>query len=161
MDLIALDPGNDAGVTLFRDGVLRFTTCTSYAMRNAALVAISAGARPGATLAYERPVVYRPGDSKADPQNIVTLAITLGRWLSAIETAQLHAVKLQSFEPFTWKRNVPKEACEVRARRALSPAEIQIVEKCLEKTAPSKRHNAWDSIGLGLVALNRLRPGLV
>ena len=172
MYTIALDPGNDAGFAIFSaDKRLMFATVADFKDRERMprkggySVCGALGLIPHRTpvqIVYERPVVRRPGDSPASPESIVTLSITLGKWLGYIET-RLEAYPLQLF-PFTpeaWKRNIPKEVCEHRARSILDPREVELADGDLGRLAPSIRHNGWDAIALGLVGLNRAKPGVL
>ena len=55
--------------------------------------------------------------------------------------------------PEMWKRQVPKDVCQIRALRELSVAEVSSLR--------DRGHDTWDAVGIGLVFLKRLGPGLV
>jgi hypothetical protein len=60
----------------------------------------------------------------------------------------------------TWKGSAPKHVTEARARAALSPAELAIVEAELARHRGGLGHNLWDAVGIGLHATGRYRlPG--
>lgn len=101
------------------------------------------------TLVIERPQVYRAGKSKGDPNDLVDVAIAVGRWIGTYPDADRIL-----YTPDEWKGQVPKAVCHARARAALSVEELARVP-ALPKTRGLP--DMWDAIALGLVHLGRLR----
>lgn len=93
----------------------------------------------------ERPQVYRQAQQKGDPNDLITLAIQLGRYVERLEAA---GTKTALVLPSAWKGQVPKDVHHRRIVAKLSPAEASRVASRLERVAESKRHNVLDAVGL-------------
>lgn len=126
--LLAIDPGKKPGWATFDDRAM-LLDCSSD-MRDAPWQRFD-------VLVIERPEVYR--DSKADPNNIVTLALNAGRW---IERALMRGCSVFAPLPKQWKGQVPKEIHNQRTLAALSPSE----ERLLRSSVTS---DMLDAVGLG------------
>lgn len=137
MRTLAIDPGRDNGWSIYSDRWL---------------VDCGLGDPPLGIYSFivaERPQIYERGD--VDPNDIVTLAIRLGRQLGRFPESPIGLVL-----PAKWKGQVPKPIHNRRVLDALSPAEEKVYLAC--GVSESKRHNVIDAIGLGKWALtNRHR----
>lgn len=150
---LSIDPGtrSTGWATWYDDNTLEAAGCGPF---DSAL--IFARAMRGVHLVLEVPHAVR-GDARAD--NIITLAFAAGRLAGAHGGHQSH------LRPEEWKRQLPKP------KRASDP--YIVWERCKAELAenereriewPGSKRDRWDvadAIGLGLVALGRLRPGLV
>lgn len=85
--------------------------------------------------------------SPVPPQDILTLAKGAHRLAGRYDTL---GVVVHFVVPFKWKGQVPKEIHHARVWAVLSDAEKEIVNKAVRGVAPSKRHNVFDAIGIGL-----------
>lgn len=105
-------------------------------------------------LVIECPQVYKASHQvghkvHVDPMDIVDLAACVG----AIVT-QLAYPATKVYLPKEWKGQVPKEICHARAIKALSQAELQIVNEGLP--IESLAHNTLDAVALFLKHVGRV-----
>lgn len=129
--LIAIDPGKVTGAALFRDGLLVQTATDD---------GDAPGENSGELPADCEIVAERPhaGYGKASVEDLITLAIRLGRVLGS------HPAKLVT--PVQWKGNMTKAATQARIRKVLAPAELaRVIDD----------HNVFDAVGIGLWRLGR------
>lgn len=94
----------------------------------------------------ERPQVYRAGKSKGDPNDLITLAIRVGRYQERLEVA---GVRVELFLPTTWKGQIDKERHHAQVNARLAENERGIVER-VAKAAGARGYddNVWDAIAL-------------
>lgn len=134
---LAIDPGVDTGWALFEE-------------RDGALVRCGVGDPPwtahllGAVI--EKPQVYRAAKSKGDPNDLITLAIRVGRY---VEKLAMRGIACNLVTPVEWKGQVPKEIHHRRVLGVLSLNETEIVQSAYKGMPVSIRHNMLDAIGLG------------
>jgi hypothetical protein len=93
----------------------------------------------------ERPQIYRAGKSKGDPNDLITLAIQLGRYVDRLERA---GVVCRLVTPTSWKGQVPKDIHHKRIEGSLSPRDARAVLDGLDGIPSGKQHNVLDAIGL-------------
>lgn len=144
-DLISVDPGvNNCGIATFNKGVLNFAI-----LKPTAKLLLNLKMAPAAYLnipcVIEVPQIYRASRSKGDPNDLLNLAIVVGRIYERCEGATL-------IKPRTWKGTVKKE---VMLKRILSKLSQEELDK-LPKLCKSQLHNVIDAVGIGLHALGRL-----
>jgi hypothetical protein len=94
----------------------------------------------------ERPQVYRASKSKGDPNDLITLAIRVGRYYERLEKA---GVRVHLVLPTTWKGQVPKTIHHERIAGSMPATEVEIVRRVEKKIGKLKCENVWDAIGLG------------
>jgi len=150
--IISIDPGISAGIAfwlpngrLIRAGLLRGGLSRDRAD----------GAWPGhpctwaaiTNVVVERPQIYR--HSKADPNDLITLAMAAGELIGRILAEHPGSEVLECL-PATWKGQVPKDIMVERIKKGLSEAEHKRV---ILPTAASLAHNVWDAVGIGLYHL--------
>jgi hypothetical protein len=93
----------------------------------------------------ESPVIYPR--SKADPNDVLKLALKAGRWAGIYETL----VVVQHFvKPADWKGQLSKDICHARMWARISEAEKEIVDLGVRKLSASKRHNVLDAVAFGV-----------
>lgn len=143
--LATCDPGRDAGVARFEDGVLVWCglNCWPYKVLSDRLV-------------IEIPNAHEKRKRKVDPQDLITLAIRAGRWIERIP----HDSLTQKF-PSEWKGGVPKEMHNGLVLQALTPGErATFAFYCQKQKIPKgKLNNVVDAIGIGLEDLGRIGRG--
>lgn len=145
--LANIDPGADAGLSWFDCG--RLIWC--------ALNDVPPWCR---TVRADRLVVEIPNanekrkNKNTNPQSLITLAITAGRWIERIPHVTLHMQFAAE-----WKAGVPKEQHNGRVLAALSQSELIVLADCCARVPVSKRHNVIDAIGIGLEDLGRIERG--
>lgn len=163
--LFVLDPGANApAVAVFRDGVLlgaeRAKVHRSWARLDpgARVVRVAEAcwdllaAWTPDEVAYEHPKVYPGSRGKADPADLILLALQAGAFLSKYPRAQI-----TKYFPSEWIGGVPKSKTgdpreSARGKRIwgrLTPAEQGVLELS---------HDAFDACGIGLHHLGRLAP---
>jgi hypothetical protein len=146
--------------------------CTGLAVGVNGRIVEAAAANPdgkGFDLAHVLSMVAQPGDElraiveipdrlkrlpsgKTVPiRNIVTLSITIGRWVERAVDAGCSIVQVV---PQAWKGRLRKDAMTERIRGRLSPDELALLAAL--ELPPSKEHNVLDAIGLVLWASGRL-----
>jgi hypothetical protein len=133
--LVAVDPGIHAGVALFRDGVLVYSHKESEPH-----VLVSDAID---VLIIERPVFQHARMS--NPDNVVALAINVGRWLQTHDWAK----RVELVKPGVWKGNVSKEITKQRVRQLLTEKERWAWD--------DSSHDVTDAVALGLWYLGRYR----
>jgi hypothetical protein len=142
----AVDPGADQGVSCWVSGKL-FYACLGFPRVTIAC----------ASLVIERPQIYSPKVSKADPDDIITLAMRAGKAVQYFLDRGLNESNVLEVKPATWKGQVKKEVHHARILKALLHEEVLLLTAFLEPVAKAKRHNVLDAVGLGLWALGRIR----
>lgn len=135
--LIAIDPGKTTGWALFMGGKL----CVAAPSVQSASIA-----GPFEVI-IELPRIY-PGGGKGDPNDIVDLAVLVGKFAERYKSGTVHLVT-----PRQWKGNVPKKIHQPRILKKLSPEELAVMPK--RPRAKDYDHNMVDAVGLGLFHLGR------
>jgi hypothetical protein len=138
--LITVDPGQSVGVATWNGRQLWGCGSGSYPINPT----------KGDIVWIESQVIYP--HSKADPNDILTLAREAGRVAGRCEAfgAEVFWVK-----PSDWKGQLPKEIQHRRVWAALTEAEQATLTQACRGMAPSKRHNVLDAVGIGLWVLKR------
>lgn len=97
-------------------------------------------------LVIEVPQIYARSKSKGDPNDLIDLAVMVGRIISICD------ISYTLYRPREWKGQVPKDVMVSRIKGKLSKKELERI------TLPAKtlQHNVFDAIGIGLKYLNRL-----
>lgn len=91
----------------------------------------------------ELPQVYRAARSKGDPNDLIRLAVLVGRLQ---QLAEVSGSEVTLVQPAAWKGQVPKD---VHHKRLMGRLCFEEQEK-LEGIHKTYRHNALDAVGLGL-----------
>lgn len=130
--ILAIDPGVDTGWCIVERGAV--VDCGLGAGWGSAPVAI-----------LERPQIYRQEQQKGDPNDLITLAIQLGRYVERLEAS---GTKTALVLPRTWKGQVPKDVHHRRIVAKLTPTEAALVASRLTRVSESKQHNVLDAVGL-------------
>lgn len=94
----------------------------------------------------EQPQVYRASKSKGDPNNLITLAIRVGRYEERLSAA---GVQCQLVLPTTWKGQINKHSHHLRTAASLTRDELQIVTAVAK--SPEVRgysEDVWDAVAL-------------
>ncbi len=137
MALIAIDPGKVTGIAVFQVGLLfRATVCSL----KEALLFIEQGKSGDCII--EVPQVYPGQQQKGDQNDLINLAVVVGRYA---EQATACGFRVMLVKPREWKGQLPKDVCWQRVRETLSTIELAR----MDKVPKSKAHNMHDAIGLG------------
>jgi hypothetical protein len=107
-------------------------------------------------LVIEKPQIYRASKSKADPNDLITLAIQVGRYVERARHAGMTATLVT---PAEWKGQVPKDVIVPRILAALNEGERAIATRVSLGIAKGKVHNMVEAIGIGLHACGRMGRG--
>ena len=139
-DLVAIDPGERAGIAYFHGGELLLAEApqASRPMQEPREKVKQA--------VLEVPFKY-PRDN-IDPNRLITLAVTAGRLLGRFEAKGVLFV-----HPRQWKGQRPKNVDIRYTYKLLSPNEQKVVDKAT--TLKTERHNVLDAVGIGLWKLGR------
>ncbi len=140
--LIAIDPGDFAGVALFEGELLARVEFVVGAAR----VGWKWEGPPHCDVVCEVPQKYV--GSNAEMQSLLTLAVTAGYLIGAV---QPKSIKLCF--PRDWKGQRPKDVDNAYTLKLLTDQERQILE--VSGIPRSQLHNVIDAIGIGLWALKR------
>jgi len=153
--LVAIDPGaRSVGIAVFEYAEL-YSTRWLEAPNVTALIDLIGPLSSVDVVAVEVPQVYPGSRSLAPAGDLISVAFTAGA-----VAATCRAPNWLTFAPARWKGNAPKEAIRKRILSTLSPSEISTLNAQLTLIAPSKQHNAFDAVGIGLYALNRVARGI-
>lgn len=141
-EILAIDPGVSTGWARIVDGQL---------------VACGLGDPPVTRscpkVIIERPQVYRGRASKGDPNDLITLAIQVGRYTERFGGAE-HVL------PHTWKGSVDADVLCRRVLASLTPEEQAVFDRCTASVAKSKLHNVIDAVGIGKWSVKRTRAAV-
>lgn len=141
-DLIAIDPGEYAGVALFLDDQLAETQLVV----NAPYRGWVWPGPYGIPVVCEVPQKYT--GSPVDMKNLLTLAFTAGYLVSSMQPSKLTRVF-----PREWKGQRPKNVDNKWTLRLLSDQERHILE--VSNIPKAKMDNVLDAVGIGLWQLGR------
>lgn len=149
MTTLGIDPGRDQGWALLdENGVL-----VDCGLGDVPAVAFCTKPK----VVIERPQIYKGRMSKADPNDIITLAIRVGK---ATERCEARGCTVEHILPHTWKGSVDAEILCRRIRESLPQSERHILSGKLSGVAESKHHNVIDAIGLAKWSRKRARAGV-
>ena len=140
--LIAIDPGDFAGVALFEDELLKRVEFVVGAAR----VGWKWEGPSHCDVVCEVPQKYV--GSNAEMQSLLTLAVTAGYLIGAVQPSTV-----RTCFPRDWKGQRPKKVDNAYTLKLLTDQERQILEG--SDIPASQRHNVIDAIGIGLWALRR------
>lgn len=150
--LVAIDPGVKAcGVAVFDSGRLTLalhqevTPATTFTRQNWCFFA-------GGHVVIEMPRIYPGSRQKGDQNDLMRLAVVVGR---LYEAALAAGSTVELVEPRAWKGTLDGDAMVERIKGRLPIGESSQV---FLPTAASLQHNVWDAIGIGLKKLGRLDP---
>ena len=135
--LLAIDPGESSGLAWFDRGVLVSAYATTIEQADGLPVV-------PLDVVIEIPQIYP--HSKSNPNDILRLAITAGRWIERVRGARIREVL-----PRAWKGQTPKPICHDRAFSRLAPSEAHVWRGIVGKGSADVR----DAVSLGLWALGR------
>lgn len=131
--LLSIDPGAHPGFAVF-DRDTTMVACFTDVKR--------IGQYRYETVVIERPMIYPR--SHARPNDIVTLAISAGRY-----AALANCANEVWYQPRQWKGQVEKKIIQSRILRTLWPEELVRLGDA--------DHNVFDAVGIGLFHLKRLK----
>lgn len=146
MSVLAIDPGLDTGWAFLDDA--------------GKLVHCGLGDPPdskGHHVVIERPQIYRGRSSKGNPNDLITLAIQVGRYT---ERVVAQGSKYEHVLPHDWKGSVDSEILCHRVAACLAPCELELLYRVLaplarkpmtqEHLTAGKRHNVIDAVGIAM-----------
>lgn len=110
----------------------------------------AAGHTPSVVV-IELPQVYLQRRWKGDPNDLIRLAVVVGR----IRQALSFVVEPELVRPHAWKGSRPKRICHALTRSLLSTEERLVLDGC--GVPVSLKHNVVDAVGIGLWRCGR-RP---
>lgn len=151
MNVIAIDPGECTGIALFQGNTLLQASALPHRHALRYVQGLITGSPYPVKLVGERPQVYASGKSKADPNDLITLALKLGAYFGLADMLDVERVELA---PADWKRQLPKHVAALRIKARLTPAECDAVRN-LNVLPKTTLHNAIDAIGIGLHFVGR------
>jgi hypothetical protein len=142
--LVAIDPGKTTGVAVFLGDVLHLAmVCDEeQCLMHIENYAPVRQGKPAGDCIIEVPQVYPGQQQKGDQNDLIKLAVMVGRYADRA-TACGFCIKL--VKPREWKGQLPKDVCWKRVRETLTSFELTK----LAKLPKSRAHNMHDAIGLG------------
>jgi hypothetical protein len=157
--LLAIDPGRDTGWCFL--GNLGEPYVARCGLGDPPVEFLA----PGDLVIIERPQVYRDRSSKGDPNDLITLAIQVGRYTERCEAL---GAKVEHVLPREWKGTVDPDVLCHRVTRALSESERELLYTALaplarkpmttEHLTSGKRHNVIDAVGIAKWAVSGRLP---
>jgi hypothetical protein len=156
MALIAIDPGKVTGFAVFagstrplpplwangREGdLVSATACTE---EQCLMYIENEGSqrKPAGDCLIEVPQVYPGQQQKGDQNDLIKLAVMVGRYA---DRATACGFRVTLYKPREWKGQLPKDVCWRRVRDSLTSDELSV----MAKLPKSRAHNMHDAIGLG------------
>lgn len=136
--MVSIDPGVRASGQAFWEG------------KKLVYVAYDAPSGPSdySPLIIEKPQVYQGRAQKGNPNDLIDLAVEVGRIIGISEVA------FETVLPRQWKGAVKKEIMLKRILSKLDDDELLVIKNC--GVSNSKAHNIIDAVGIGLWKLGRL-----
>lgn len=154
--LLAIDPGVDTGWARLDKGKLVEAGLGCPRLQRF---------HPVSKVVIERPQIYQGRSSRANPNDLITLAIMVGRYTEVFADRGVEEIL-----PHTWKGTVDPDILCRRVWASLSPSEQVLLGQVLAPLArkpfdaanltAGKRHNVLDAVGLAKWSLNRARAGV-
>ena len=144
VELISIDPGKNhfAYAKWARNKLL---SCGRSAVTTEVFRGLQFGSMD--CVVIEVPQIYSQRKWKGDPNDLVDVAVTVGRLAQASGDGRFELVR-----PRAWKGTVEKEVHQMRIRKELSPSERALLGPLTKKDA----RDVLDAIGIGLWKLGRL-----
>lgn len=139
--LIAIDPGVSTGAAVFRGGELALCWVGDPRFFGVGHMVI------------ECPQAYAPRLSKGDPNDLIKLAVRVGRYVEAFE---LQTIPTEMVLPNEWKGQIDKEIHHRRAEKRVSPNELEIWAHAKKGLSKKATLDLGDAVALGLWRLGRL-----
>ncbi len=139
--LLAIDPGvHLSGFAAFEDK---------------RLVAVGYAAREPFGWGFDHTAIEVPRwrDNHPRPNDLLDLAFSAGKNVGNSRCTVVF--------PNPWKGNVPKDICETRIKKILSPDEKDRLDRCLAEYKESLHNHMYDAMGVGLFVLGRAGRGMV
>lgn len=154
--LIAIDPGEDTGWSLWYEGTL--AGCGLIHPKDYPELPFRIGMPAEVPdLVIELPQDYA-GNRGTDPNNLISLGYKVGL-ITGIFGAYYHLMGLKLNPklvwPAEWKGQVPKAIHHDRNLPKLRPEEKTLLQDVLSKVPRGKRHDVKDAVCLGLWRLRR------
>ncbi len=156
MSHLAIDPGKHTGWSVIGD--------------DGQLLACGLGEPPldaGVPRVWiERPQIYRGRAMKGDPNDLITLAIQVGRYAERFAS---RGCQVDTVLPHDWKGSIDPDVCCRRIHAALTECEKVVLERAILPLARTpvyadltggRRHNVIDAVGIGKWAIRRGRAGV-
>jgi hypothetical protein len=135
-DFISIDPGvHTSGIAYWSDGVLVWVDYKKPSFDQCV------------PLVIEKPQVYQGRAQKGDPNDLITLAVEVGRISSLYPSVDFVL-------PRQWKGTIKKEMMLKRILKTMTDDELLLLKNL--KLPKSKEHNVVDAVGIGLWRLGRL-----
>lgn len=155
MILLAIDPGEDAGWSLWSTQKLALTGVPYSVLYACGCDRPTIGLWHPDVVVTEIPEMYV--GSSTSTKSIVTLAMNAGRRIGALSLSPL--IPVFGALPKTWKKNLSKTVHHEQLRYQLQDTKygdsLQRVLVTEQEYSKGKRHNLWDAVGLGLWACKR------
>lgn len=145
---IALDPGkHGCGLAVF-DMTTNLLRHACYADGRGGPVLLASGRavvkvynpQDVVKAVIEYPQYYR---DHIDPNNLIDLGIVGGYVAGSLPSD----IPIEFVRPHAWIGNVPKQIMATRARKKLTPEEIEKIDLSCPETL---HHNIWDAVAMGL-----------
>jgi hypothetical protein len=156
--ILAIDPGKVTGVARIEAPYFQHTGLiladalserdTLFFIENIAPLANHhnpSNLRPCGDCVIEVPQVYRQEHSKGDPNDLIDLAVMVGKYALR---AELVGFAVHLVRPRVWKGQLPKDVCWHRVRQTLNETELALVKDASRNIANTLVHNMHDAIGL-------------
>jgi hypothetical protein len=150
--LLAIDPGNSTGWAVYAHG--RLVECGATNPDKQGCRALWWLAQGAVTeFVGEQPQIYRNSRAKGDPNDLIPVAMNLGRWVERASLAGVRTIKLHL--PNEWKGTIPKD---VHHRRILPKLHVE-ERAVLPQLAAKPAGDMMDAVALGLFHLGRVGRG--
>jgi hypothetical protein len=136
--LLSIDPGAHAGQAAWRNGRLQTVGASDLVAYTDVLV-------------VELPFAYPQNKTKCDPNDLISLAVKVGRLLERYDGAE-HVTPT----PQEWNRGAKKAWTAIRVWESLDEGERAVLRTACFGVAKSYENNLIDSVGIGLWYLREI-----
>ena len=145
---LSIDPGASTGWALFDGSDLTFAGVLDPECAHP--LALVPDVRSVSAIVTEYPE-FRPGDTKSNPNDLITLAMRAGV-IEGMLRAHAPSAWWRRVRPSQWKGSVPKPIHNKRVLGALTAREMALLPNAL-------KHDTIDAVGIGLWHVGRMGRG--
>lgn len=137
---LSIDPGESSGWALWNDGKL--VTCGAGDFKS---LCCTMGVMPKGAI-IELPQVYLKRLSKGDPNDLIKVAVQVGRYVECLDRLGCKATLVH---PHSWKGTVPKEAHHAQIWAYCTSKEQEIIRLNGQGLNKKALGDMMDAVGLG------------
>ena len=149
--ILGIDPGRTTGWCFVTDrGV---TECGVWACEPYSSTVFDHNIYQPDKLVMEHPQIYRPTESKGDPNDLAGMIFEIGRF--AQYYAMTYRTSFKVIKPSEWKGQLDKDICAQRVFDMLNSNEQEVVSRCGRGLSKKPLLDMMDAVGIALFGAGR------